>query len=315
VHVAIRDRNVERRDAAPGGVEGVGVGAGPGTRRLQLHVDVVVRRGVAREVDKDGVVRAAATDHGTGAEFDRASVLAVDVGVVGGVGDVDRHERVHRVEVDADHPSALEPDLLLYRRDGVDGGVGVALGRAAEPLRGRPRAGPVVDPAGGDPVADELLHLGRERDGVTDLDVLAGLLGVGRADVDELLGDLLVLVLRGVAQVDRGLSDHALHGLVGVHGDVLALRDGAVGAADPGDPEEALVEHVADDEPDLVGVARQGDGGGVGVALVDGDGVAVGVDGDLVRETADVVGPDALARRLEPGGAGGREQVVEERSL
>jgi len=80
--------------------------------------------------------------------------------------------------------------------------------------------------------------------------------------------------------VDRGLTDHALHRLVGVDGDVLALRDGAVGAADPGDPQETVVEHVADDESDLVGVAGQGDGGRVGVALVNGDGVAVGVDGD-----------------------------------
>ena len=315
VHVPVRDRDGERRDPAAGGGERVGVRPGSRPRRLELDVDPGVGRGVAREVDENGVVRAAAADDGTGPQLDRSPAFAVDVGVVGGVGHVDGDERVHRVEVDADHPGALEADLLLNRGDGVDGGVDVAFGGAAEPLGGRPRAGSVVDPPRGDPVAHEFLHLGRERDWVADLDVLAGLLGVGRADVDELAGDLVVLVLRGVAQVDRGLADHALHGLVGVDGDVLPLRDGAVGAADPGDPEEAVVEHVADDEADLVGVARQRDRGGLGGALVDGDSVAVGVDGDLVGEAADVVGPDPLARRLEAGGAGGGEQIVEERSL
>jgi hypothetical protein len=78
--------------------------------------------------------------------------------------------------------------------------------------------------------------------------------------------------------------------------------------------EPRLVD-LADDEPDLVGVAGEDDLGAVAAALVAGDRVAVGVGPYLVGDPLDVLNPDALAAGLEARRARCLEQFAEERAL
>jgi len=50
-----------------------------------------------------------------------------------------------------------------------------------------------------------------------------GFFGGFRANVDELLGDIVVLFAAYVAEMDRRLADNALNWLIAVDRDVLAL--------------------------------------------------------------------------------------------
>jgi len=82
--------------------------------------------------------------------------------------------------------------------------------------------------------------------------------------------------------------------------------------ADPGKLQEPLVVDRTDHQPDLVAVTADRDARGVSVALVNRDGVAVGVDARLVGVLRDVLKPAALAVGFEPGRRRQRKQLVQE---
>ncbi len=89
----------------------------------------------------------------------------------------------------------------------------------------------------------------------------ARLVAVGGADVDvEALQLDHLFALLGVEQVDRLAADDAGDEAVrAAHLDPLADQDLRVPAADRGEPEEALLVDVGDDEADLVDVADDGE--------------------------------------------------------
>ena len=308
VHVAVRDADVQRRDTATRGVEGVGVGAGAAAGGLELNIDVGRVGGLAGGRDDDRVVRAPAGDNRPTAEFDTGVPFPWRAGVVGCVGDIHRDSDVWR-EVEPDHLGALEADLLLDGADRTDGRLGTAVGRPAEPLGGRPGADAVVQPPGRDTAVLQVSDALFERDRITALDKLGGLVAVLGPDIDVLLGDIVVL-LATLAQVDGGLADNAGdRPVVGEHPDVLSLGDRPVGAADTGQPEKAVVGDIPHHEADLVAVSRQRD---CRVSTLDnGDSVAVGVGLDTVGERRDVLDPDTLTGCLEARGARGLEQIVQ----
>ena len=65
-----------------------------------------------------------------------------------------------------------------------------------------------------------------------------------------------LLALVGLEQVDRLAADDAEHrAVLAAHLDPLADQDLGIPAADRGEPEEALLVDVDDDQPDLVDVA------------------------------------------------------------
>jgi hypothetical protein len=143
-----------------------------------------------------------------------------------------------------------------------------------------------------------------------------------------LFGDVLELVLVGVPQVDGRLADHTPdHPVVGVYLDALALRDGAVGAADPRGVDESVVD-TTDHEADLVGVPGEGDGriaafsralpartvrgASLRATFDDCHCVSVLVGSHVVGELRDVLHPAALYVGLEPRRTRCREQIGEE---
>ena len=180
---------------------------------------------------------------------------------------------------------------------------------AAQALQRDVGAEAVVHRPGDEALAGDRHRLGGDHDRVADADQLGGLLAVGGADVDVhalQLDHLLALV--GLEQVDRLAADDAGdEAVLAAHLDPLADQDLRVPAADRGEPEEALLVDVGDDQPDLVdvadhreqrrGVADAGDRGADAVAAELGEG------GGLA--------PDVGGRALVAGGRAGAQQVVE----
>ena len=157
---------------------------------------------------------------------------------------------------------AEEADLLLDRGDGGEAAAQrVALVAAPQRLERDVGAEAVVHRARDQPVAGEAHRLGGDHDRVADADQRGGLVAVGGADVDVQalqLDDLLALL--GVEQVDRLAADDAGDEAVpAAHLDPLADQDLRVPAADRGEPEEALLVDVGDDQADLVDVADDGE--------------------------------------------------------
>ena len=118
-------------------------------------------------------------------------------------------------------------------------------------------AEPVVHRARDEAVVGQLDRLAGDHRDVADAHQRARLVAVGRADVDVQvleLRDLLAVVV--AQQVDRLLADHAGDDAV-ARGDLDALadEDHRVPAADAGEPQEAVVVDVVDDQADLVDVA------------------------------------------------------------
>ena len=149
-------------------------------------------------------------------------------------------------------------DLLADRRDRDD--VARRAARLGDATRGLERdvaADTVVPRARGESVVAQLDGLRREHGSVAEADDRARLVPVARADVDEevLHLDLLVLVLLERAPL---LADHAGEAPVARH-HLDALREQHLGlpAADAAEPEEALVVDVRDRKADLVDVARR----------------------------------------------------------
>ena len=185
-----------------------------------------------------------------------------------------------------------------------------ALVAAAQALQRHVGAEPVVHRPRDEALAGITAHrLGGDHDRVADPDQLLGLVAVGGADVDVQplqLDDLLALV--GFEQVDRLAADDAGHeAVLAADLDPLADQDLRVPAADRGEPEEALLVDVGDDQADLVdvaddrqqrrGVADPGDRGAepVGRELGEGGGLA----------------PDGGGRALVSGGGAGAQELVE----
>ena len=109
-------------------------------------------------------------------------------------------------------------------------------------------------------------------------------------------------------QVDRLAADDAGHrAVLALDLDPLADQDLRVPAADRGEPEEALLVDVGDDQADLVDVADDGeqrrglaDAGDRGADPV---GAELGEGGGLA--------PDRGGRSLVAGGGAGAQEVVE----
>ena len=185
-----------------------------------------------------------------------------------------------------------------------------ALVGAAQALQRHVGAEAVVHRPGDEPVADDRQRLGGDHDRVADPDQLGRLVAVGGADVDVQalqLDHLLALV--GLEQVDRLAADDAEHRpVLAAHLDPLADQDLRVPAADRGEPEEALLVDVGDDQPDLVDVAdhrqqrrRVADAGDRGADAV---AAQLGEGGGLP--------PDRGRRALVSGGSAGAQKFVEQ---
>ena len=157
----------------------------------------------------------------------------------------------------------------------------------------------------GHPFADQGHWLGRDRDRVADADQRRGLVAVGGADVDVealQLDDLLALV--GVEQVDRLAADDTRYEpFAAADLDPLADQDLRVPAADRGEPEEALLVDVGDDEPDLVDVADDGEQRCLLADAGDRGAEAVGREGGEGGRLA----PDGGGWALVPGGRSGAQ--------
>ena len=181
---------------------------------------------------------------------------------------------------------------------------------AAQALQRDVGAEAVVHRPGDEPLAGHRHRLGGDHHRVADPDQRLGLLAVGGADVDVhalQLDDLLALV--GLEQVDRlAAGDAGDEAVLAADLDPLADEDLRVPAADRGEPEEALLVDVGDDQPDLVDVADDGE---QRRGLADaGDRRADPVDADLGEGGG--LAPDLGRRSLVSGGGAGAEQLVEE---
>ena len=157
------------------------------------------------------------------------------------------------------------------------------LGHQPGDLEGHEAAQAVVHGARHDAAVRELDGLAGDHGDVADAHQAARVLAVLRADVDvevAQLRDLLALLV--AQQVDRLLAHHA-GDHAAARGDLHALadEDHRVPAADAGEPQEAVVVDVVDDQADLVDVADDGEQRPVGGALHARDGRADGVVGDL----------------------------------
>src|SRR6185503_6400554 len=113
-------------------------------------------------------------------------------------------------------------------------------------------------------------------------------------------------------QVDRLLADDAGYGAV-ARGDLdpLADEDDRIPAADPAEPEEALVVDVVDDQPDLVDVPDDREQRAVAGPLHARDGGADGVVAD-VGECGGGVAEHGRGGLLVTGRAGGGEELAED---
>ena len=140
-------------------------------------------------------------------------------------------------------------------------GRAAGLGHQPRGLERDEAAEPVVHRARDDAAVGQLDRLAGDHRDVADPHHRARLVAVLRADVDvqvAQLGRLLALLV--LEQVDRLLADDAGDAPV-ARGDLDALadEDHRVPAADAGEPQEAVVVDVVDDQPDLVDVADDRD--------------------------------------------------------
>ena len=226
------------------------------------------------------------------------------------MGDVDRDGEV-RSDLEGRGPRSEQPDLLLHRRDGGEAaGERATLVAAPQRLQGHVGAEAVVHRPGDEAIAGQAHRLGGDHDWVADADQLSGLVAVGDTDVYVQalqLDHLLALV--GVEQVDRLAADDTGHQSVpAANLDPLADEDLRVPTADRGEPEEALLVDVGDDEADLVDVADDGE---QRLGLADaGDRGAEAVGGECGE--GGFLAPDRRGRPLVARGGAGAQQLVEE---
>ena len=313
VHVAQRDRDDARRDPGGGDVDGVGVGPRRPRARGHRERDALLLGRLVEQFEDDGVERRAAADHRARAEAMAAELLLVEAGSVGREGHVDRDRDVGP-QRERRRARAREGDLLLGDGRAVHvAGRAAGLGDEPRGLERHEAAEPVVERARDEPPVGQLDGLAGDHRHVADAHARARVVAVLGADVDVQALELgrLAPVLLGLEQVDRLLADHAGHRPV-ARGDLdpLADEDHGVPAADAGEPEEAVVVDVVDDQPDLVDVADDRQGAAVAGAGHLGDGRADGVAGDL-GEGAGGLAEDGGGRLLVPRGAGGGEQLQE----
>ena len=176
------------------------------------------------------------------------------------------------------------------------------------------KARAVVHRTGDEAVVDELQRLAHQHGDVTDAHQGARLLAVLGADVDvqlAQLGHLLAVLL--AQQVDRFApttpgSGPPLRDQLGA----LADEDLGVPAADAGEPQEALIVDVRDDQADLIDVADDREERGAGRRARDaGNRRAHDVDRHIVGERAGGLREDGCRSRLVARRAGGREQLAE----
>jgi hypothetical protein len=178
-------------------------------------------------------------------------------GASGGVGYVDGDRQIG-ADLEGGGASSEQPDLLLHRGDRGEGAGELAgcVG-AAQALQGDVSAEPVVHRPRDEPLTGDRGRLGGDHHRVADPDHLGCDVAVLGADVDVHPFQLdHLFALLGLQQVDRLAPDHSRHEpVLGPHLDPLADQDLRVPAADRGEPEEALLVDVGDDQPDLVDVA------------------------------------------------------------
>ncbi|CAA9477717.1 MAG: hypothetical protein AVDCRST_MAG13-960 [uncultured Solirubrobacteraceae bacterium] len=314
MHVAQRQGHDGRRDALAGHVHDVGVRAR--ARRGGRHGvgDPLGLRGRLHAVEEHGMERGAALEHRARPELVLAERADLDPGRVRRVRDVHDHRDVGAQPVGG-RARAVEADLLLDRGHGDHVARRAArAGHEARSLVGDEGPEPVVHRLGDRAAVGQFDGIAGQHRGVPDADHPARLVAVRGADVDvellELRDALAVVVLE---QVDRLAPDDARDlAAARAHHDALAHEDLRIPAADGGEPQEARVLDVGDDEADLVDVADDGHArpaGGAGHARVRGaHGVGVHV-GEGRGGLAPDGGRSGLVARRAVGDQEGAEDV------
>ena len=244
-----------------------------------------------------------------------AALFLVGAGPVGRVRDV-HHQRHLRVDADGAgaRPTTGVGDFLARRRHGVNAGVlGPVFRQEPQRLGHDVGADAVVDAAGDEAAAREILARRVEHGGVAHPHALQRLLAVRGPDIDPQIDDLADLVEFVLLHQVRGLfPDDAVHRSLRSHDHhPLAHQHLRIPAADPGEVAEPFLVDVGQLQADLVDVAGEHQARRAR-RIHDAHRVAVRVGAQLVSEALYFFPPHPRRRDLEAGGTGGVEQSFQE---
>ena len=319
VHVAVRHRHQPRGHAAPGQVNGVGVGAGAQGRGLDRVGDLLGLGRLGQHFEDLGVRGRTSGQHRTSAQRVFADFGLLHAGNVGRVGDVHHQRHVGRQSEGAGARAAARvADLFLGRRDrhGPQGATGRVPGQQPKGFQHDERPHAVVDRPACDPVARQPHHARVQHRRVAHAHPhLRQLFAGRRAHVDPELGHLgRLLALLRLHEMDRLAAHHAGNvAVLGQDAHALAHEHLGVPAADGAEVEQSFLRGVGDLEADLVDVAGQQ---GQRTLVFLPRGVAVAHDvGARGGEVGGFAAPLAGGSGLEARRTGGVQQALQERQV
>ena len=234
-------------------------GGGDRVRNLFLF------RGLYEQFEHRLVDRGSAGQHRAATELEVTELFLLDVGMVGGVRDIDYQGDRWLQRSCAGAGATARPGYFLLRSgNGIHRRTWRIVGEEAERLEHHESADTVVDAARCDASAGKLFHGRVEYGWVAHANTRQCVSFGFRTDVDPQIGDLRSFVsILLLYEMDRFLSYHSGNRTVtGRNDNTLSYQNLRVPSTDGREEEKAVVVNVDDHEPYLIDVPRKHHAGG-----------------------------------------------------